>query len=130
MRRRVNIWLALLIITIITIGIAWVITAQAFSPSTSMLILAPPKKCSYDAPPLVTCLGSCPVCGNLAGQCSGLFEVQARFLRGANPLYQNQALCLLQPTPPTYGTFRSGSKCLGNFMGFGPHTLFNFGCYR
>ncbi|MFA5021862.1 MAG: hypothetical protein WC508_02190 [Patescibacteria group bacterium] len=130
MHKKINIWLAIIIIGLITIGIAWVISAQAANPYASMIIMSAPQKCSYDNPPLVTCLRTCPICGNLTGQCSGLYEVKALFLKGYNQFYQQQALCIAQPIPPNGGQFLPGKKCIGNYIGFGPHILKNFACYR
>ena len=101
----------------------------AFGSSVGLEILSPPIKCvlnSVDG----NCLASCPICGDIAS-CNGLFEVKARVLSGVNLLYKTQALCLTSPIPPTLGTFRPASRCLGKyFLAANIHLLFNFGCYR
>ncbi|MDX9893779.1 MAG: hypothetical protein RB292_05250 [Patescibacteria group bacterium] len=129
MHRKINIWLALAIISLVTIVSALAISAKAVSPGIGLQVLSPPIKCVQDelSP---TCLATCPICGNLAGVCTSLFEVKAIKLSGSAMLYQNQALCIYNPTPPNGGIFRPGGQCMGNVFGFGPHFLFNFGCSR
>jgi len=125
MHKKINIFLALLIMAIITIIFAWVISAQAMS-GIGVNILTPPIKCTPD-PDAATCLISCPLCGSLA-TCSSLFQVQAIYLGGQNSLYLGQAFCLFNPKPPNGGRFHPGGQCLGNIFGKGPHFLINFGC--
>lgn len=149
MHKKVNIGIALGIILIIAGIFAWIISVQAqalgtglsFSGSASSIysrtgtaiqIERFPVKCVYDPVPLSTCLETCSVCGSLAGVCGGLWEVPAITIGGGiDTLYYGAgggALCLSSPYVPSGGFFIPGAQCIGNVLGFGPHTLFNFGC--
>lgn len=130
MHKKVNIFIALLILAILVIGVSYFISAKALGPGIGVNIISPPMKCTLDpgTPPPGTCNITCSACGSLTWICASLFEVKATFLSGTNSLYQGQAFCLSNPIPPNGGIFRSGGQCLGNVMGMGPHTLMNFGC--
>ncbi len=129
MHKKVNIWLAALIIAIIALSAALAISAKAALPGIGITVISPPIKCVQDtlSP---TCYTTCPICGDLVGICNGLFEVKAKYLSGKNILYKNSALCTPQSFPPNGGSFRPGGFCLGNVIGNGPHTLINFGCSK
>lgn len=142
MHKKVNIGLALIILTIITGIFAWVISARAIRSSAGMpqiaiLVNSPPIPCFPDPPPnSSTCLASCGTCGALAGICAGMFEVQATYWQGTNLLMQGRsgsALCLQPPATPERAapnpTFTPGSWCIGRItFGARGHELFNFGC--
>jgi hypothetical protein len=139
MHRKVNFFAALLIIVIIASIFVFAISVKAqfinpFSggaPGIGIEIFTPPIKCVPDPCPGPTCglcIGSCPVCGNLGGICTSLFEIHAVFLSGVNTLYQGLAFCTPQTFPPMGGSFTPGAQCLGQVYGVGPHLLFNFGC--
>lgn len=130
MHKKVNIWIALLLIAVLAASAAYFISVRAFA-GIGVNILGPPITCTLDPFPASlngTCLLKCPICGNIRWQCTGLSQVDALYLSGINSLYQGSAFCLANPVPPNGGTFRPGGQCLGGVTGFGPHVLFNFGC--
>lgn len=131
MHRKINIFIAILVIVIVAGLAAWAITAQAFGGKDESLLISSPKpvKCIQD-PDAPTCYGNCRICGDIIG-CSSLWEVQAKRLSGAKGvLYKNMALCLSFPFPPNSGRFRSGVKCVGKVKALpdGSHLLSNFSC--
>jgi hypothetical protein len=138
MHRKINLWLALLVIAIIAAIFALVISAKAFTlgQPVAIQVLSMPVKCVPD-PSLVTCLASCPVCGSLPS-CSAVWEVKARYLSGSRLVLRKgpggEALCLtspiLFPPPMRPGSFKPMGKCLGLVQKTpaGIHVLLVFAC--
>ncbi|MFA6255465.1 MAG: hypothetical protein WC675_05610 [Patescibacteria group bacterium] len=132
MHRKINIFIAILVIAIVAGLAAWAITAQSFGGKDAGLLIlgSQPLKCTLDEEDAVTCYNTCPICGDIIG-CATLWEVQAKKLSGVpGTLHKNTALCLLFPFPTRGGQFKSGARCLGKVltMPTGSHLLFNFGC--
>jgi len=132
MHKKINIFIAILVIAIIVSLAAWAITAQALlgGRDISLRVLSNrPVKCVTD-PSASTCFHSCPICGDISN-CSSLWEVQVKRLSGGlGVLRKNIALCLINPIPPNSGQFKNGVRCVGKVkvMGNGPHLLYNFSC--
>lgn len=137
MHRKINIWLALLVIFVIAGVFAWIISARGFlpvasSPGIGLTVFSPPLPCVLN-PTSGTC-PNCLVCGDLGGpNCQNLTEIQVQYLSGKNTLYKGIALCVPNPNflmiSSTGVLFKPGGQCLGNVTAtpFG-HILYNFSC--
>lgn len=135
LKKKVNLFVAIIALMVVALLAAWAISARAAGGAdVGLRIGSTPIKCVLDPgePPPGTCLGTCPICGSLKGTCASLYEVKAVKTPGGkiNPPYKSSALCLRNPKPTQKGAFRNGGFCLGKVIGFGPHTLLNFGCNR
>ena len=152
MHRKVNLWLAFLVIFIVAGIFAWVLSVRAFSSPfgspIAVQIDAVPMKCVVDPCPGSGCGGSCQatcgICGTILWTCANLYEVKVTWKQGRQDALMygagGTALCLMagsgsSPMPaPTVAapnrSFTPQSICFGRALlipGVG-HTLFNFGC--
>lgn len=127
MHKKINIWLALIVIIILASLAAWAISVNAGMGAGIQLVgmVTPCVFNSIDG----NCLASCPICGDTA-VCNGVSEIKARYLGGVNVLYKGAALCIPKGSRPTQGTFKPGGKCLGNFIMIYPpaHSWSALGC--